>query len=118
MSSLKTENFEVNTSGAFEKRGVTVELLVAIRDEALKRNTSTNYWSIGAISAYVNGNHEILNNSSCRWGHVDPSSTLTFEGKCSLVEWLRREHSTVPHPVLGVTYPQVVGPANVFLSFA
>lgn len=119
MSSFETaeDDAEASTGTVFEKRGVTIELLLAIRDEALKRNSTLHYWSIGAISAYVNGNHEILN-ASCRWGNVDPSSTLTFEGKCSLVELLRREHGTEPHPILGVTYSKVVGPATVFLSFA
>ena len=78
---------------------------------------SQGFWSIGRVSALINGNHEILDPAS-RWGAMDPSSTLTYAAQCSLIDLLRRHHSTDPHPLLNVTYEQVVGQATVFLSFA
>ena len=75
------------------------------------------FWSIGRVSALINGNHEILDPLS-RWGAVDPSSTLTYAAQCSLIDLLRRQHSTDPHPSLNVTYEQAVSRATVFLSVA
>ena len=101
-----------------EKRGFTLRFMTIVRDLALQRNSTKSFWSIGAISAFLNGNHEILKPGN-RWGDVDASSTLTFDGQCSLVDFLQQKHSGEPHPVLGVTYEQVVGAkATVFLSFA
>ena len=105
----------------FEKRGVTLKLFQIVRDLALARNSTEVFWSSGAISAFINGNHEILKPGN-RWGDVDASSTLTFSGQCSLVDLLQQRHSEAagaePHPLLGVTYEQVVGAkATVFLSF-
>ena len=87
----------------FEKCGFTLQLFTIVRDLALARNSTEGFWSIGAISAFLNGNHEILKPGN-RWGDVDASSTLTFEGQCSLVDLLQQRHSEEPHPVLGVTY--------------
>ena len=45
--------------------------------------------------------------------------TLTGAANCSLIDLLKRDHLTDPHPTLDVTYPEVVGAkANVFVSFA
>ena len=53
-----------------------------------------------------------------RWGQVDPHSTLTYKGQSSLIEVLKSQHCTEPHPLLHVTYEQAVGTATVFVSFA
>jgi hypothetical protein len=103
----------------FEYRGVTLKLLLAIKDEALSKNHDESFWSIGSISSIVIGNHEILKSDS-RWGYVDPSTTCTFADQCSLIEVLRSHYSNgVPHPRFKVTYEEVVGEkADIFLSFA
>ena len=67
--------------------------------------------------AVVNGHYEMLDPLS-RWGAADPSSTLTYAAQCSLIDLLRRQHSTDPHPLLDVTYEQAVSRATVFLSVA
>ena len=67
--------------------------------------------------AVVNGHYEMLDPAS-RWGAVDPSSTLTYAAQCSIIDLLRRQHSTDPHPLLNVTYKEAVSRATVFLSVA
>ena len=100
----------------FEKRGVTLSLLQAVRDLALSIKPNPDYWSIGRLSAALVGNHEILKPSN-RWGKINPEDTLTHADQCSLIEVLRKHHSVNPHPKLGMTYAEV-GKANVFISFA
>lgn len=108
----------------FEKRGVTLALLRAVRDEALRRDTTSGYWTIERLSALLVGNHEILMAEN-RWGVASGfegdairEAALTFKERCSLVEVLKRRHRHEPHPQLGLTYGQCVAPANVFVSFA
>ena len=112
---------EINNEMAFEKRGVTLRLLQIVRDLALLKKEKS-FWSIGALSAHLNGNHEILQAEN-RWGNIDASRTLTYSAQSSLVDMLRKFHSKsaggIPHPQLQVTYDEVVGEkANIFLSFA
>ena len=103
----------------FEKRGVTIKLLQSVRDYAIGKNSTEGYWTIGRLSAVLNGNHEILKTGH-RWGSdVVPEDTLTFSEKCSLIDLLKKNYPKTPHPVLGVSYKESVGRrANVFLSFA
>lgn len=106
----------------FEKRGVTIALLKALKEVALQVNTDVGYWSIGRFSAEVMGNHELLK-AKGRWGDaLDKAKTLTYAAKCSLIEVLHREYPTierVKHPRLGVTYDEAVGAkATAFVSFA
>jgi hypothetical protein len=104
-----------------ERRGVGLKLFSAVRSLALSINPDVNYWSIGRVSAIINGNHEILK-PNCRWERVDAPSTLTYAGKCSLIEVLRRSYFSSQdrkHPRLGLSYQDVVGEkATIFLSFA
>ena len=44
----------------FEKRGVTMKLLRAIKEDCLRINSDTEYWSIGRVSISRVGNHEIF----------------------------------------------------------
>lgn len=65
------------------------------------------------------GNHEVLKGEQCRWGKIDPDSTLTYKCQCSLIEGLRRHYLDENHPDLGVCYRDAVQDrANVFVSFA
>jgi len=69
------------------------------------------------------GDHEILKPDSCRFRNdpgFDPPSTLTYDDRCSLIDLLQKHYlDTNRHPVLGLTYKEVVGAkANIFLSFA
>ena len=63
----------------FETRGVNIKLLKAILALALEVNPDESFWTIGAISAFIVGNHEILR-EDCRWGKIDPECTLTYTG--------------------------------------
>jgi len=111
--------FEPESSAdVFEKRGITLSLLKSVRDFALSMNSTPGYWTIGKVSAFLNGNHEILSPNS-RWGPMDPTKTLTFADKTSLIEMLRLRYYDKQHPVLGVSYIETVGvKANIFISFA
>jgi tetratricopeptide (TPR) repeat protein len=103
-----------------EKRGVKVQLMRAICDVALNINADPTHWTMGRVSAVINGNHEILKADS-RWAAdcVTPTSTLTYDSKLSLIDMLRLKHNETAHPTLGVSYSQVVGAeANIFVSFA
>ena len=95
-------------------------------------------WTIGAVSNIVIGNHE-MEKSSCRWSsssdgqsRYDVGEMLTGrqEDRCSLIDVLEKHHksksgsgsgsksSDEPHPDLRFTYDDVVGDANLFVSFA
>ena len=106
---------------SFEKRGVTYHLFERVRDLALTMNNDPAYWTIGRISAYIVGNHEIVE-SNCRFIPLPvKEKTLTYSGRNSLVEVLRLNHHSAdfPHEQLGVFYGQVVGhKADIFVSFA
>ena len=65
---------------ANEKRGATLKLFQAYRKLTLSRNKDPSYWTIARVSALINGNHEILK-PNCRFGNVDPASTLTHDAK-------------------------------------
>jgi len=109
-----------SSSSRFEKRGVSLRLLQSVRDFALLYNDSEEYWTIGRLSALIIGNHEILGVNN-RWGvssdQVD--KTLTSCTRSSLIDMLRMNYIDSPHPLLGVSYVDVVAEkANVFLSFA
>ena len=71
----------------------------------------------GRISSELLGTYEILT-ENCRWGDIDVESTLTGPSQCSLIDLLQEMHPVSPHPLLNVTYDEVVGNANVFASFA
>ena len=116
---MSSTSFSSSSPAVFEKRGVKLLLIQKLRDLALGKNPNANFWSIGAVSAHINGNHEILSAGN-RWGNIDCTETLTYGDQCSLIELLRRKHSDGnPHPVLDLTYQQVVGDcATIFLSFA
>ena len=103
----------------FEKRGISIILLRAIRDLALVKNNNKDFWSIGAISAYMVGNHEVLKPDS-RWKDVNVLNCLTYNDKLSLINMLETHYNSErTHPLLNVTYNQVVNKkANVFVSFA
>jgi hypothetical protein len=94
-----------------------------VRDLALSINPNVEFWSIGRVSAYIIGNHE-LDEIDCRWKDPDPNplETLTFIHKCSLINLLESFHLTnaEAHPKLGVSYNQVVvkKKADIFISFA
>ena len=79
---------------ANEKRGATLKLFQAYRKLALSRNSDPSYWTIARVSALINGNHEILK-PNCRFGNVDPASTLTHDARCSLMDMLLISTSTV-----------------------
>ena len=105
---------------ANEKRGATLKLFQAYRKLTLSRNKDPSYWTIARVSALINGNHEILK-PNCRFGNVDPATTLTHDARCSLIDMLLTNHcdSTSKHPVLDVSYKEAVGEkANLFVSFA
>jgi hypothetical protein len=105
----------------FEKRGVTYHLFEGVRDLALAMNNDPSYWTIGRISAYIIGNHEIVE-QSCRFSPLpDKEKTLTYSARNSLIEVLRLNHHSadMPHKELKVFYGQVVGhKADIFISFA
>ena len=88
----------------FEKRGVTLKLLQSVRDHALRVDLSDS-WTVGKVSAFIVGNHEILK-ENCRWGRVDVEATLTFRSRGSLINLLKKDYPTRdrPHPLLGVSY--------------
>lgn len=117
------ENFIVTTTNrfvreGFEKRGITLALLQRMRDLALKMNPSRGFWTIGRVSALLNGNHEILKVGN-RWGAVDPRTTLTHLDRSSLIDMLQMRYNDTPHPLLGLSYIESVGVrANIFISFA
>ena len=104
-----------------EKRGVTLKLFQAYRELALSRNKDASFWTIARVSALINGNHEILKADDCRFGKVDPDTTLTFADKCPLIDVLLTKHfdSNNKHPLLNLSYKEAVGEqANLFISFA
>ena len=99
----------------FELRGVIIDLFVAIRDEALRRNPDGQYWSMGRVSAEIIGNHEILK-ADCRWGHVDANQTLTYNARCSLIDTIKRSTNGILDGK--IKYENVVDEkANRFISF-
>jgi tetratricopeptide (TPR) repeat protein len=103
-----------------ERRGVTVKLLQEIRKLALHRRNDASYWTIARISALINGNHEIIE-PNCRYGYVDPYSTLTFAERCSFIDVLLSNHFDInnKHPLLNLSYKEAVGEkASLFVSFA
>jgi tetratricopeptide (TPR) repeat protein len=111
---------ESSNTSEVERRGVTLKLFQSFRRVALSINRDAKYWTIARVSAMINGNHEILK-PNCRFGVVDPVSTLTFADRCSLIDVLLTKHfdSTSKHPLLDVSYKEVVGEkATLFVSFA
>jgi tetratricopeptide (TPR) repeat protein len=49
----------------------------------------------------------------------NPESCVTYHAELSFIDLLKELHTTVPHPLLNVTYDQVVGEkSNIFISFA
>jgi len=122
----------------FEKRGVKLLLFQRLRDLCLSKNAAPGYWTIGRLGALVIGNHEILRTAEkdakeaeaiaqgktseyvYRWGKdVDPASTLTYAGQCSLIEMLRQGRFESDAPLGSMSYEQVVGAkADIFVSFA
>ena len=99
----------------FELRGVTIDLFVAVRDEALRRNPDGQYWSMGRVSAEIIGNHEILQWYP-RWGHVDANQTLTYNARGSLIDTIKRSTNGILDGK--IKYENVVGEkANRFISF-
>ena len=109
----------------FEKRGVSIKLLRAIKAEALKINGDEKFWTIGAVSTCLVGNHELLlddSNENKRYKNIDPAITLTYVDEVSLgsslIDVLQRNHQSTPHPRLGCTYQEVVHQATAFVSFA
>ena len=101
----------------FEKRGVSLALLTAVRDEALGRNPYKAHWSIGRVSAELVGNHE-LTKPDCRWGQINLEETLTFHTQCSLIDTIRQQPDGMFLGGKHVRYQDVVSvKANVFVSF-
>ena len=106
--------------GGFEKRGCSIALFRAVRDLAVERDAAPGAWTIGAVSALLVGNHEIIKAAN-RWeGRVDPAATLTHSSESSLIELLQTRHKTEAdkHPLLDVCYEGHVSRATVFVSFA
>ena len=105
-----------------EKRGVTLDLLLAMEEAALASNSDGGHWTMEMLSYALVGNHETLKQGEedSRWKEtpVDPAITLTHASRLSLIDTLEMNHQVEPHPVLKVVYNQVVGQANIFLSFA
>ena len=101
---------------------MTVALLKAVAAIALSINGDQKHWTMGMLSYVLIGNHETLKQgeTSSRWKDtpVDPASALTHAARSSLIDLLTMSHEVVPHPLLKVVYNQVVGQANIFLSFA
>lgn len=111
---------DLPAAGCFEQRAVNYRLLKAVSRYALTINPGPAYWTMARVSALLIGNHEILKDGN-RWTAEisDPSTTLTHDTKTSLIDMLRLKHSSEQHPILGVTYSQVIGKrADFFLSFA
>ena len=101
----------------FEKRGVSIRFFRALLSKALSVNTDPEFWNMGRVSALLVGNHEILKPESCRFGAVDPTTTLTFASHSSLIDAVRVNAESVRS--LGLDYASdVCTNANVFISFA
>jgi hypothetical protein len=99
-------------NGLHEKSNVLVRLFESSDYSEIEKR--------GVVSAKINGNHKILK-PNCRFGVVDPVSTLTFANRCSFIDVMSMRHfdSTSEHPLLDVSYKEVLGEkANFFLSFA
>jgi hypothetical protein len=97
-----------------------IEAVSSVPKLALSRNKDASFWTIARVSALINGNHEILK-ADCRFGQVDPASTLTFADKCPLIDVMLTKHfdSSNKHPLLDLSYKEAVGErANLFISFA
>ena len=117
--SASSSSSSSRSASGFEKRGVTLLLLQRLRDCALSRDQTKGVWTIGRMNSLIIGNHEILK-PGCRYGdNIDVASTITYASQSSLIDMLQKDHRTTRHPVLGVTYDEVVREkSNVFLSFA
>ena len=72
----------------FELRRVTIDVFLALRGEALRRNPHPKYWSMGRLSAEVMGNHEILKPNS-RFRRIDSTSKLMYASRISSIDCLR-----------------------------
>ena len=81
----------------FEKRGVSIALFRAVAALALERDATPGAWSIGAVSARLVGNHEVLK-PDCRWGSVDLGATLTHAARSSLIDVLQLQATEGAEP--------------------
>ncbi len=106
--SASSSSSSSRSASGFEKRGVTLLLLQRLRDCALSRDQTKGVWTIGRMNSLIIGNHEILK-PGCRYGdNIDVASTITYASQSSLIDMLQKDHRTTRHPVLGVTYDEVV----------
>ncbi len=59
-SSLTSTSTYVPDGSGIEKRGVNINIFPAVRSLALSINPDIDFWSIGRVSALINGNHPIV----------------------------------------------------------
>ena len=94
-------------------RGVKIDVLRALKQEAIRRNDWNIHWSIARVNAEVIGSFEVLL-PDCRFGPIDPASTLTFATRSSLLEAMKEDPL-----LLGLAYDDVVSEkANIFVCCA
>lgn len=102
----------------FDFRGVSLYLLKQVGEYALSIDNK-NSWSIGRINNVIIGTNNILNKGN-KWDVKSPSTCITFIGKYSLIDMLKIKYLTLPHPILKVSYEDVVcnDKAEIYVSYS